>query len=169
MWKWKTVCQAAARVALIRLKPSGSMLASIRLTTRWAAIAHAVRSSSPMSSKSSLWRRGMTSAWPLVAGLMSISVTVRSSESTISAGDSPATMAQKMQSGRASGTDFGRLSTRRPAPQVLDRSRPAGDLARVLRGLELGDGLAEHRPRLDSDLRGDLIAAEQRLRQPVPL
>ena len=41
----------------------------------------------------------MTSAWPRVAGLMSMNAMVRSSSSTIVAGSSPATILQKMQSG----------------------------------------------------------------------
>ena len=45
--------------------------------------------------------RVITTTWPRVAGLMSITVTVRSSESTTSLGISPATTLQKMQSGSA--------------------------------------------------------------------
>ena len=40
----------------------------------------------------------MTSAWPRLAGWMSMKAIVRSSESTIVAGSSPATILQKMQS-----------------------------------------------------------------------
>ena len=43
--------------------------------------------------------RGITSAWPRVAGLMSMKEIVRSSSSTFVAGSSPATILQKMQSG----------------------------------------------------------------------
>ena len=100
-WKWKTVCQAATRVALSRLKPSGSSVSSIRLATRWAATAQWRRSSSLIESRSEVCSRGITSACPFVAGLMSMSVTVCSSESMISAGASPATIAQKMQLGSA--------------------------------------------------------------------
>ena len=80
----------------------------------------------------------MTSAWPLVAGLMSISVTVCSSESTISAGESPATIAQKMQSGSGLGHGCGRLSPADQARRCSIAAVAVGDLARVLGGLELG-------------------------------
>ncbi len=160
MWKWKTVCQAAARQALSRLKPSGSSVASIRLATRWAATAQLARSSSPIDSRSSVWRRGITSAWPLVAGLMSISVTVCSSESTISAGASPATIAQKMQSGTDSGTAAAGYRLRRPGAQVRDRRRrgrrprPRTARPRARRRPRRAPARARSRPRRRSRRRG---------------
>src|SRR6476660_959587 len=42
---------------------------------------------------------GMTSAWPLVHGLMSMKASVLSSSSILCEGISPATILQKMQSG----------------------------------------------------------------------
>ena len=70
----------------------------IRSASRRAASIVRSRSSSGISSRSAECSRGITSAWPAVAGLMSMKATVCSSESTISAGSSPATIAQKMQS-----------------------------------------------------------------------
>ena len=72
-----------------------------RSASRWRAAIVCSRSSSEISIRSAEWRRGITSAWPRVAGLMSMKATVCSSESTISAGASPATIAQKMQSASA--------------------------------------------------------------------
>ena len=44
------------------------------------------------------WARGTTSAWPGVAGLMSMKETVRSSESIVWLGTEPSTIPQKRQS-----------------------------------------------------------------------
>ncbi len=98
MWKWNTVCQAAGRQAFRMLKPSGSSVSSIRFASRRAAIIVASRSSSAISIRSAEWARGTTRAWPRVAGLMSMNATVRSSESRIWPGMSPATMPQNRQS-----------------------------------------------------------------------
>ena len=54
MWKWKTVCQAAARQALIRLKPSGWSFSSMRRATRRAATAVWQSSSSEIDIRSSV-------------------------------------------------------------------------------------------------------------------
>ena len=67
--------------------------------TRRAAAIVAARSSSETASRSSECSRGITTTCPRVAGLMSMTVTVRSSESTTSPGISPAITLQKMQSG----------------------------------------------------------------------
>ncbi len=64
----------------------------------------ASRSSSFNASRSSACVRVITTAWPRVAGLMSMTVSVRSSESITSLGSSPATTLQKMQSGWGAAT-----------------------------------------------------------------
>src|SRR6476469_928717 len=56
------------------------------------------RSSSEMSRMSRAWARGITSAWPRVAGLMSIITIARWSSWMRIEGSSPATIRQKMQS-----------------------------------------------------------------------
>src|SRR4051795_3198791 len=93
-WKWNTVCQAAAPHEFRRLTPSAPSARSARPATRFAVRAHAARSSSPTSSRSAAWARGTTSAWPRVAGAMSMNASVRSSSSTTVAGRSPATIRQ---------------------------------------------------------------------------
>ncbi len=54
MWKWKTVCQAAAPQELRMLKPSGLSTRLIRCTSRRAASIVAERSSSEISIRSTL-------------------------------------------------------------------------------------------------------------------
>ena len=77
-----------------------------------------------MSIRSVECARGTTSAWPWVAGLMSMKATVRSSESTISPGSSPATILQKMQSSSI-GPESNRWPQRAPgAPARLRRRDP---------------------------------------------
>src|SRR5947207_13313914 len=85
----------------------------------------------------------MTSAWPRVAGLMSMNATVRSSESTIVAGASPATIEQKMQSSCA--TALGSLAAPggQPCARVGDRLARRGHLAGELGRLQLGHQHAE--------------------------
>ena len=56
------------------------------------------RSSSGASYRFFEWLRGTTSAWPRVHGLRSMNAMVWSSSWTTSAGSSPATILQKMQS-----------------------------------------------------------------------
>ena len=60
--------------------------------------AQCARSSSEMSWMSRAWARGITSAWPRVAGLMSMITIARSSSWIRIEGSSPATIRQKMQS-----------------------------------------------------------------------
>ncbi len=97
MWKWNTVCQAAAPQALIRLIPSAPRTPFIRPARRCEASTVADRSSAAISSRSAECSRGTTSACPGVAGLMSMKATVRSSESIvwlgIDAGDDAAEQA----------------------------------------------------------------------------
>ena len=65
--------------------------------------------------------RGITSAWPRVHGLMSMNDTVCSSWSTTSAGSSPATILQKMQSSATSRADYSqptRLKYRQRLKQI---------------------------------------------------
>ena len=88
----------------------------------------ASRSSSETSNRFSACSRVMTTTCPRVAGLMSITATVRSSASTISLGMSPASTLQKMQSfghGRPKdihrvycAPDDGRPGTQRPTPAL---------------------------------------------------
>src|SRR3954468_7446980 len=80
------------------LKPAGLRVSAILRVRRRAAIVVRSRSSSEISIRSAEWVRGITRAWPGVNGLMSMNESVCSSESTIWAGASPATIAQKMQS-----------------------------------------------------------------------
>src|SRR5688500_20213099 len=101
------------------LNPAGSSVSDILRASRRAAIVVRSRSSSETSVRSPEWVRGITRAWPGVNGLMSMNETVCSSESTIWAGASPATIAQKMQSS-ATGAEAIR-----------------GELDRVVGGLDL--------------------------------
>src|SRR4051812_7605800 len=102
-WKWKTVCHATAPQLLMRLMPSAPSVALAVCAIRWPARATAARSSGSISSRSRACARGTTSAWPRVAGLMSMNVTVRASLATIVAGISPATILQNRQSGSVAG------------------------------------------------------------------
>src|SRR3954470_16921145 len=83
----------------MRLMPSAPSAVLAARARRWPACATAARSAGSISSRSRAWVRGTTSAWPRVAGLMSMNETVRSSCATIVAGISPATILQKRQSG----------------------------------------------------------------------
>src|SRR4051795_7650952 len=83
----------------MRVMPSAPSAVLAARARRWPACATAARSSGSISSRSRAWVRGTTSAWPRVAGLMSMNETVRSSCATIVAGISPATILQKRQSG----------------------------------------------------------------------
>ena len=112
--------------------------------------------------------RGTTSACPRVAGLMSMKATVCSSESTIWAGTSPATIPQKRQSlghrarqpiDRAGRIASGRPARARPRPRGR-RPRPRTRAASISpsRRPELG-------ARLDAQLGGQLVAADRRARR----
>ena len=69
-----------------------------RLPGGRAAAVEDARSSGSISIRSSECGRGTTSAWPGVAGLMSMIETVRSSESIVWLGIEPSTIPQKRQS-----------------------------------------------------------------------
>src|SRR5919204_2517714 len=105
-WKWKTVCQAAGPRAFRMFTPSAPRRSCMRAARRFAAAEACAKSSSEISSRSLEWFLGITSAWPLVQGLMSMKAMVSSSSWTTSAGSSPAAILQKMQS---SGTGAGSL------------------------------------------------------------
>src|SRR4051812_23490197 len=105
-WKWKTVCHAADPHELRRFTPSAPMRSCARPASFWAIRMTASRSSCGTSSRSVLCSRGITSRCPLVAGLMSMNATVRSSSSTRVDGISPATILQNRQSGSAMGGGY---------------------------------------------------------------
>src|SRR3954467_11187017 len=124
-WKWKTVCHAAAPQLLMSVMPSDSSVASAVRASRWPACATAARAAGAISSRSRVWTRGTTSAWPRVAGLMSMNVTVRSSEATIVAGISPATILQKRQSGSVADIAGTIAAHRYAGPQMPDVTEQA--------------------------------------------
>ncbi len=97
MWKWKTVCQAAVPHALTRLTPSALSRSRARRAMRLARTEQWARSSSSISMRSAACCLGMTSAWPWVAGLMSMNARAWSVSAIRVAGWSPVTMSQKMQ------------------------------------------------------------------------
>src|SRR3954453_14902795 len=100
-WKWKTVCHAAGSHEFRRFTPSQSSRSPIASASRLAASTVLSRSSSSISYRLRECRRGITSAWPRVHGLMSMNEMVCSSSATFSAGSSPAAILQKMQSSSA--------------------------------------------------------------------
>src|SRR4051812_44085504 len=127
MWKWKIDCHAARPTLFSTLNPAGDSVSSMRAAMRRTAAIVAFRSCSDTVRRFSLCSLGITTTWPRVAGLMSITVTVRSSESTTSPGISPAITLQKMQSGsrmrrkvRASSSIVPRPMTLL-APETIDR------------------------------------------------
>src|SRR3954451_6833031 len=126
MWKWKTVCHAAAPKALSRLTPSAPSASFWRSAIRLAISATAARSSGSISPRSVECAFGITSAWPCVPGLMSMKAIVRSSSSIFVAGSSPATILQKMQSGSE--------AMRRRLPASV--RRPMADPQAAIRHLE---------------------------------
>src|SRR5436189_5490324 len=171
-WKWKIVCQAARPHELRMLKPSGSSAACIRSARRRAASIVHCRSSSETSMRSAECSRGTTSAWPRVAGLMSMKATVCSSEPTICAGTSPATIPQKRQSwatdpqpNQKPATNMG-LPVNQPSSQ-RDGVLARGDLAGVNPRLDLAQQAAELRTLLDLERRGELVAGDRGARRPV--
>src|SRR5215213_11662224 len=50
-------------------------------------------------------------------------------------------------------------------PQVLERTHTVSHFTRILRGLQLGEGGAQLRTRLNPQLGSDLVAAHQRHRR----
>src|SRR5438874_9029665 len=78
----------------------------------------------------------------------------------IVAGSSPATILQKMQSGSDTS---GSLSIRAEEfPRPVDRLGARGELAREARLLERCEHTAQLRPRPDSQLARELVAAQRR-------
>src|SRR5215210_8642830 len=179
MWKWKTVCQAAARQALIRLMPSASRTSFMWRARRCAARTVAERSSASISSRPAECRRGTTSACPGVAGAMSMKATVRSSESIVWLGTEPSTMPQKRQSAIRGGAYRRVRAACRGAASAASRLEqfagtveslsPVADLA--------GEGgraeLLEHPPHLGSrrqaEFRGEVVARQGRARRPLAM
>src|SRR3954454_17533936 len=135
-WKWKTVCQAALPHEFRRFTPSASSRSFARRASFWAIRAHASRSSAGTSSRSVLCSRGITSRCPLVAGLMSMNATVRSSSSTRVDGISPATILQNRQSGSAMAggypDDLDPRSLERFVPVRVLQLRPRPVVARAV-------------------------------------
>src|SRR4051794_33564263 len=146
------------------LKPSGFSAARIRRASRRAASIVRSRSSSAISNRSAECVRGTTSAWPRVAGFMSMNATVCSSESTICAGTSPATIPQKRQSLPSTAAQLICRPARRLHEPAGERDRvvSARDLARVDGGLDLADDPPELRPGIDSQLGGELVPRQRR-------
>src|SRR5450759_5687585 len=106
--------------------------------------------------------RGITSACPRLAGLMSMKAIVRSSSSTIVAGISFARILQKRQSGSASDAS---LDVLRQPGRTGERLLARGDLARVLRLGDRRQQLADPGPRRDVQLAGELVPPEKRPRR----
>ena len=80
--------------------PSQPSVSRMRSASRFAAVDGALEVLVRRVVRLREWLRGITSAWPRVQGLMSMNAIVCSSSWTISAGSSPATILQKMQSSR---------------------------------------------------------------------
>src|SRR5262245_25026252 len=96
---------------------------------------------------------------------MSMNEIVRSSSSTRAAGNSPATILQKMQSGSpiARGSLLGSALALAPRGAcVRDRLGGRRDLARVARRRDLLEQLSEQRAFDDAELARELVAAHQR-------
>src|SRR5690242_9064964 len=95
---------------------------------------------------------------------MSMNEIIRSSESTIWPGSSPAMILQKMQSGSFTRGSLSLLH-RLPREQLarpLDRLVGRGDLAGEACLLELGQHATDLWPRLQADGAGELVAADRR-------
>src|SRR6185312_10227723 len=95
---------------------------------------------------------------------MSMNEIVRSSESTIWLGSSPAMILQKMQSGSFTRGSLS-LPGRLPGEQLacpLDRLLRGSDLAREARLLELCQHAADLRARLEPDRSRQLVAPHRR-------
>src|SRR5579875_2093673 len=170
-WKWKTVCHAALPQELMRLTPSAPRRSLARAASRWQASATALRSAASTLSRSRWCARGITSACPRVAGAMSMKAIVRSSSSTMRAGSSPATILQKMHSGSliAGGIlrqDAAAGALRDERTRALERGGAGADLARVLRGAQLLEQLADAGAGGHAELARELVAAQQRAREP---
>src|SRR5579875_2745847 len=171
-WKWKTVCHAALPQELMRLTPSAPRRSLARAASRWQASATALRSAASTLSRSRWCARGITSACPRVAGAMSMKAIVRSSSSTMRAGSSPATILQKMHSGSliAGGIlrqDAAAGALRDERTRALERGGAGADLARVLRGAQLLEQLADAGAGGHAELARELVAAQQRPRRPL--
>src|SRR5437588_5759341 len=158
MWKWKTLCQATAPHEFTRFTPSARRRCFARPARRWPATATASRSSRPTLSRSGECTRGITSACPRVAGLMSMKAIVRSSSSTIVAGISPARILQKMQSGSAIAGSLDALGSGQRAG-VGERLLWGGELPGVLRLGDRQQQLADTRADRDLELGGQLVTA----------
>ena len=100
--------------------------------------------------------RGTTSAWPRVAGLMSMKATVCSSESTICAGTSPATIPQKRQSlaiGARQPISAAGPIAREPRGRARPPRRGSATSPANTRRLDLAEQPAELGARLDARAR----------------
>ena len=147
------------------LKPSGSSASSMRCASRRAARvgrARGPRRRSPSGRRSA--RAARPARGPRVAGLMSMNATVCSSESTICAGTSPATMPQNRQSLAGSSRRRQPIRSSRAAPARSRPSRVATSPANRAASISLEQRARAPGPGSIPSSARQLVAADRRAR-----